>query len=39
VSEPAGQAYGVNDGLAFAMRVARKKRKEPAERAEALVLT
>jgi hypothetical protein len=31
----AGRVYGVNDGLAFAMCEARKRRKEPAERAEA----
>ena len=31
----AGRVYGVNDGLAFAMCAARKRRKEPAERAEA----
>jgi len=31
----AGRGKGVNDGLAFAMRGALQKRKEPAERAEA----
>jgi len=31
----AGRVYGGNAGLAFAMREARKRRKEPAGRAEA----
>jgi len=30
-----GRVYGVNEGLAFAMCAARKRRKEPAERVEA----
>jgi hypothetical protein len=35
VDRKAGREYGVNDGLAFAMCAARRKRKEPTERAEA----
>jgi hypothetical protein len=35
VDRKAGRVYGGNDGLAFAMCEARKKRKEPAGRAEA----